>query len=192
MQVRNPLACATAALNLAAAGTRELNVQNNSTKERVLDDLNVVDSSLDYVNNLLRSMLDMNKASSGQIKIEESPTDILRDVLQPSAALLSTRERGTRVEVVVDCPPDLIVETDQLRLKQMVLNLSVNASKFVERGFIRLRAAECAADDAGSRNVDVERGDSPKSVRLFIEDSGPGVPPEKEDHLFSEAFQESL
>jgi CheY-like chemotaxis protein len=64
--------------------------------------------------------------------------------------------------------------TDGLRLKQIVLNLGRNAVKFVEKGFVRLQA-------------EIVDG----MVQLSVEDSGPGIPVEKRDRLFSK-FQESL
>ena len=56
----------------------------------------------------------------------------------------------------------------------MILNLGRNSSKFIEEGFIRIKATE-------------ENG----NVKLFVDDSGSGIPPEKRDRLFAK-FQESL
>ena len=84
--------------------------------------------------------------------------------------------RGSKdaVEIVTDCPPNLIVETDRLRLKQIVCNLATNSTKFVNNGFIRLRAETCEG-----------------SVVLYVEDSGPGIPPDKQDGIFRH-LQESF
>jgi signal transduction histidine kinase len=64
--------------------------------------------------------------------------------------------------------------TDRLRLKQVCLNLARNSVKFIDKGFIRLRAEV----------IDNE-------VHVFIEDSGSGIPEEKKGQLFRK-FQESL
>jgi signal transduction histidine kinase len=63
---------------------------------------------------------------------------------------------------------------DRLRLKQVILNLGRNSTKFVESGFIRLKAEE----------VDGR-------IKIFVEDSGSGIPMEKRERLFAK-FQESL
>ena len=63
---------------------------------------------------------------------------------------------------------------DRLRLKQIALNLGRNSVKFVTKGFVRIRA----------QVVD-------GSVVVFVEDSGPGIPPEKRDKLFAK-FQDRL
>jgi len=67
-------------------------------------------------------------------------------------------------------------------LKQIVLNLAANAAKFVERGYIRLKARVVEnSDDEHDNGV----------VEISVEDSGPGIPLEKRDRLFAK-FQESL
>jgi len=91
----------------------------------------------------------------------------------PVATILHLRGAST-VRVEIECPEGLMVRGDRMRLKQIILNLSANASKFVDCGYIRLRAA-------------VVNG----SVELSVEDSGSGIPPEKRQRLFFK-FQESL
>jgi len=117
-------------------------------------------------------MLDIHKASSGQIKLNLSEIDIRRDIFEPVAAILFMR--GAKVAVEIDCPPDLAAKGDRMRLKQIMLNLSANATKFVTKGYIRLSAKEVDG-----------------SVELYVEDSGPGIPQEKRNRLFAK-FQESL
>ena len=114
----------------------------------------------------------MNRASSNQLRIELAPADLLRDVLEPVVSMMYNRCEG--FEVLLDCPEDLVVLTDRMRLKQILLNLGRNATKFIEKGFIRLRVYE----------VD-------NMVQISVEDSGSGIPLEKQDRLF-EKFQESL
>lgn len=110
----------------------------------------------------------MNK----QLKVTRTPTDIRTDVLEPCCAMLT--QRGGNLEVTYQCPPNLVVMSDRLRLKQVILNLGRNSAKFVESGFIRLSAAV----------VDGR-------VQMAVEDSGPGIPFEKRDKLFNK-YQESL
>jgi CheY-like chemotaxis protein len=118
-------------------------------------------------------MLDMQRAVSNQLNVEMTFVDLVRDILEPVASMLY--RRGALFEVIVDCPFEhLVVESDPLRLKQIVLNLGRNAAKFVEQGFVRFRAA--VVND---------------EVHLYVEDSGPGVPVDKRDNLFGR-FQESL
>jgi len=136
------------------------------------EDVEIIENALRFVNDLLRNMLDMHRAANNQLKVNMIPTDLLHDVLEPVQAMLPQRE--TKFQILVECPSSLVVITDRLRLKQVCLNLARNSVKFVDEGFIRLKASV----------IDGE-------VVIFIEDSGPGIPVEKRTVLFSK-FQESL
>lgn len=145
------------------------------TRNSVREDVEIIDNSLRFVNDLLRNMLDMHRASNKQLKVHLTPTDIVHDVLEPVEAML--HQRTSSFEVEIHCEPrDLVVITDRLRLKQIMLNLGRNSSKFVNKGFVRLLAG-----------VNPETG----HVFLAVEDSGPGIPAEKHELLFAK-FQESL
>ena len=52
-------------------------------KATMQDDLHIVDASLQFIDELLRNMLDMHRAANQQMKITMAPTDILQDVLAP-------------------------------------------------------------------------------------------------------------
>jgi signal transduction histidine kinase/CheY-like chemotaxis protein len=171
-EVRNPLAAAMSACNFVSSAVNEQAAPTAAARTSVREDVTVIENSLHFINDLLRNMLDMQRASSHQLKVENAPTDVLRDVLQPIDSMLYRRDG--KYEVHIECPGNLVVSTDALRLKQIVLNLGRNSGKFVEHGFIRLRAAVVDGN-----------------VRVYIEDSGPGIPMEKRKILFTK-FQESL
>lgn len=172
-EVRNPLAAALSACYFVkSAVNEEKPMASEQLVTSVREDVQIIDNSLTFMNDLLRSMLDMHKAASNKIRLDFVAVDVMNDVLQPVAAMLY--QRGSRFRILTECPDNLIVMTDGLRLKQVVLNLGRNSTKFVEVGFIKLKA-------------EVLDG----SVRVLVEDSGPGIPHSKRKHLFSK-FQESL
>jgi len=172
------------------------------------EDVRVVDHALHFINDLLRNMLDMNRAESKKLKIQTSQADLLEDILEPVAGMLHRGREGQgqeddKVKIEVDCPKNVIIETDVLRLKQVILNLGRNSVKFIEKGFIRLRAEVVEYDDESSigdyhshdEDCDLEAGYSrragTKTVRIYVEDSGSGIPEEKQEQLFAK-YQESL
>lgn len=171
-EVRNPLASALSALSFVSSGVSD-HVEDSVKRKAIKDDIAIVDSSLQFINELLRNMLDVHRTQSHEINLQMSVFDVRKDILDPVAAILFMR--GAKVDITVDCPADLHVESDRMRVKQIMLNLSANSTKFVEQGFIRLRAA--VLDDG--------------RVELSVEDSGPGIPEAKRGHLFAK-FQESL
>ena len=174
-EVRNPVAAAMSATSFvktAISGANPLKTQEELTSVR--EDVTIIENALRFVNDLLRQLLDMHRASNKQLKVNMTPTDILHDILEPVEGML--HQRSGSFDVTIKCEPrDLFVLTDRLRLNQIILNLGRNSSKFVNKGFIRLTAG---IDDKGQ-------------VFLAVEDSGPGIPQEKRDFLFAK-FQESL
>lgn len=172
-EIRNPLSAAMSACTFVATAVNEAQpLQDEETQKHVREDVEVVNASLHFINDFLRSMLDIYQAAGNQITVQMAPTDILEDILKPVSNILY--KRLSAFEVLVVCPENVIVMTDSIRLKQVILNLVRNASKFVEKGFLRVRA-------------DVVNG----QVRIYVEDSGPGVPLAKQKELFAK-YQESL
>ena len=172
-EVRNPLAAAMSACTFVSSSVSEKEpLTDEESRIAVREDVGIIEISLRFINDLLRSMLDLSRASNNQLVLDYAPVDILNDILNPVAAMLYNRDN--MFEVLIECPANLIVDADRLRLKQVVLNLGRNAVKFVVKGFVRLRAEEVNG-----------------SVHLYIEDSGPGIPEEKRKVLFCK-FQESL
>ena len=171
-EIRNPLASAIAALSFVSSKVSDTDVVPLlENRTAIVADVNVIDSSLQFVSELLRNMLDLSRGQ--QVKMEYKQTDVLKDVFEPVASILFMR--GAKVDVQIECcPPNLIVNSDRMRLKQIILNLAGNSTKFVQQGFIRLRAEILN-----------------NNVHLYVEDSGPGIPAEKRDRLFAK-FQESL
>jgi Histidine kinase-, DNA gyrase B-, and HSP90-like ATPase len=173
--------CATVAAAISASSFITAAVHEKeplSTHESITsvrEDIGVINSSLQYVNDLLRNMLDMHKASCNQLHITLHPADLRKDILDPVAAIIYHKSKSFTVEI--DCiPEDLVVTTDRIRLEQIVLNLASNSCKFVERGFVRLGAKIHESDG---------------TVIVFVEDSGPGIPLDKRSGMF-ERFQASL
>lgn len=202
-EVRNPLAAAISACAFVSSAVmddqtlhgssegsdfeRLALIPSNEKRMEVQEDIKIIDSSLHFINDLLRNMLDMQRAGSNQIDIENKPTDIMNDIFKPVEAMMHLRDAPFKV--ILECSSSgscmtnnfddddhLIVMTDPLRLKQVVLNLTRNASKFVEKGFIRCCAKVNPVDGF---------------VLLYVDDSGPGIPEEKRKRVFGK-FQQSL
>ena len=168
-EIRNPLGAAMSAGTFLAT-----TVEEHSELQGLLiqDDVSIINSSLHFINDLLRSMLDLHRAASRQLQLQCVETDIRTDVLEPVAAMLQHRDRDFAIHVGID--QDIVVQVDRLRLQQVLLNLGRNSAKFVtDKGFVRLKA--CIRED--------------QTVELSVEDSGSGIPASKRNHLRHAASQ---
>ena len=129
----------------------------NERQEEYLRDIH---GSGKHLLELLNEILDLSKVEAGRMELEYSSFD-LRALLDDAASML--RERAAthgidlRVETGADVGP---VYSDELRLKQVVLNLMTNAVKFT--------------GDGGAVEVRAER--SGPEIDITVKDTGIGVP----------------
>jgi signal transduction histidine kinase len=108
-------------------------LQDKKSRQALWDDIHIVDSSLQFINELLRNMLDVHRSADNNIKLNISPTDILRDVFEPVASILFMR--GAKVEIKTDCPNSLIVLSDRMRLNKIISNLAATTSLWSKATF---------------------------------------------------------
>ena len=119
---------------------------------------------------LVNNLLDDARLASGHTDCERQPASA-RQVLRDVVATIDGLPRGPGVELIAyigaDVPERLLI--DELRVRQIVLNLVANAAKFTERGHIRLDAAWV-----------------PDRLTIGVEDTGPGIEVEARDRIFEE------
>jgi len=144
----------------------------HETLEAIREDVEIIDSSLTYTHDLLRSMLDMHRAANRKLAVHEAPLDVLHDLLEPVVSMVPQRSAPFRL--LTECPEGLFVVSDRLRLKQILLNLCRNSARYVSKGYVKV----------GAGVVDGR-------VQFFVEDSGHGISKAARKKLFSK-FQESL
>jgi two-component system, sensor histidine kinase len=103
---------------------------------------------------LINDILDLSKAEAGKLELCERPVKLrsyLRSTIEPLA--VDARRRKLSVELVLD--PDLpaFVHADELRLRQVLVNLIGNAIKFTDFGRVVLRVAPDPEDASRTQFV---------------------------------------
>ena len=106
------------------------------------------------------------------------PVD-LRKLVQDTLEILAYGFRVDAIEVEVDLPVDLprLPAADPDRLRQVLVNLAVNAHHALRQTTGKRRLSVRAQGDAQAR-----------VVRLVLEDNGPGIPPELRERIFEPFF----
>lgn len=128
-------------------------------KNSIMKDLEMIQSSQDYIMDLLSNLLELNKFSKKGIVLEKQLVSITDDVVRPCVAMFQRSESGT--ELTMKCTENTWVKTDAVRLKQVLVNLIKNSVKFVQSGFIRVSVYRAPFD--------------PELLTISVEDSGPGI-----------------
>ncbi len=86
---------------------------------------------------IVRDILDFSELQSGHMELEEEVyniTSTINDIINMALA----RREGKRVEIVVDCDPDIpsLLKGDEKKLRRIIMNLVDNAIKFTNAGCV--------------------------------------------------------
>jgi len=135
---------------------------------------NVIQSSGKGLLTLIDEILDLSKIEAGKMELEYNSIS-LPDVIGELRGLFDPLARDKGISFAVkteDAVPEQI-ETDRLRLEQIIRNLISNAIKFTKEGSVELFVRKA--------------GDS---IAFEVKDTGIGIPADKQQTIF-EAFQQA-
>ena len=134
---------------------------------------------------LINDILDYSKIEAGHLDLEFHPFD-LQECIETALSQVSLRAAQKGVELIFDINPDMprVAVGDVTRLRQVLINLLTNAVKFTEHGYVLVRT-ELTAGIPGPSINEV----APVEIRFTVEDTGIGIPPEKQDRLFKSFSQ---
>ncbi len=138
--------------------------------------------------NLISDILDLSKIESGTVTVDAEEVffaSLVDSVARPFAHEAETRQLS--FDVLVDPNLGRSIVTDTKRLRQVLKNLLSNAFKFTAQGGVRLNVS---AATSGWRSDHPVLSQAPAVVAFEVNDTGIGIPPEKQKIIF-EAFQQA-
>jgi signal transduction histidine kinase/CheY-like chemotaxis protein/HAMP domain-containing protein len=125
---------------------------------------------------LINDILDLSKIEAGRMEIHLESfaiAPLVEDVVSTIGSLAA--KNGNRV--VLDCAADIgTMRADQTRIRQALLNLVSNATKFTERGTVTIRVKRVTEDGR-------------EWVTMAVTDTGIGLTREQMERLFQEFVQ---
>jgi len=136
--------------------------------------LDCIQSSSANLLTLINDILDLSKVEAGKVVLELAPFS-LRGCIDDATKLHMAGIHGKGLTLKTDIPvqvPDALTG-DQLRLKQVLINLIGNAVKFTEDGEIRVSAAQLEAHDTTAL------------IRISVADTGIGITADALDMIFA-------
>ncbi len=173
--------------------------------EELIDDLKTINSSgLDLLT-LIEGLLDLTNIEAGDIELRLETFTILNVVEQVVATIEPIAERKNNI-LEIQCPSDIgSMHTDKTKLRQSLVNLLSNASKFTSQGTITFavtRSLETPAEAAlKGKRLGAYRGDgkaentlsllsaSQEWIVFTIKDTGIGMSPEQLPKIFDPFMQ---
>jgi two-component system phosphate regulon sensor histidine kinase PhoR len=166
-ELRTPLASIKLLVETLTHSVRE-------DAEATQDFLSHIDVEVDGLTQLVRELLELSRLESGQVPLDRKTVD-LSQLLERAAARLRTQAERNDVSITVDTNPLLpTAYADPDRVEQVLVNLLHNAVKFNHpAGRVTLRA-----EDSGDG-----------LLRVSVEDTGPGIPPEDLPRIFERFYK---
>jgi len=141
--------------------------------------LETVFSSSESLLGIINDILDFSKIEAGKMELERRTFD-LRACIEESLDLLAPRAHDKHLDMACEMPDAIpaLVEGDDQRLRQVLVNLVGNALKFTERGGVFIRVEKLPPTAAEMEN--------PQALRLHfaVRDSGIGIQPDRLARLF--------
>lgn len=166
-EIRTPLT--------AIIGFADMLGDNRQTQTEKIEAAHTISRNGRHLIGLINDILDLSKIESNKLDLERlnvSPLAVLAETESLMGSL--ARDKGLLYETQVDFPIPGLIQTDPIRLKQILLNLIGNAIKFTEKGSVHIHVNYDAEDE---------------HLHFEIADTGIGMHPEAQAKLFQPFMQ---
>ncbi len=141
--------------------------------------LDTIEASGDHLLAIIDDILNLSKIRAGHLELNKEPV-VLVDVIEACMSIAAERAGDKPLELSssIDpaAPERVLLDPD--RVRQVLTNLLTNAVKFTDQGRVSLHV------ETGPASA------SPRTLLFHVEDTGPGIPPDKQADIF-EPFQQA-
>ena len=144
-------------------------LMDDKMEPRQMEAVTTIRRNGEYLLQIINDILDLSKIEAGRLEVEHipcSPSQILSEVI--SLMRVRAQEKGLPLEIEFDGTMPQSIQSDPIRLRQILINLIGNAIKFTETGSVcveariarcRIRRSEVAGRRDRHRHWDVGRAD---------------------------------
>lgn len=143
-----------------------------SLKPHQKDMVETILSSMDRMNDIINTLLNISRLEAGKLSLQLSSTLIV-NIVDQSLIELQPTIRNKKIRVHTNIPQQDTIMTDPILAKEVCLNLLSNAIKYTPEG--------------GQISVSVRH--TPKEQILKIQDTGYGIPKASKNQIFSKFYR---
>ncbi len=150
-------------------GYAQILLRDQSVSAEQRRNLLAIESCGQHLLTLIDDVLDLAKIESGKIEIQQMSCDLF-DLLESVSNIVRERvdAKGLSYSLEIDDAVPGTIVVDEVKLRQILINLLANAVKFTEAGNVKLRVWLSAAGE----------------ISFEVCDTGVGIPPEKQALIF--------
>nr|OEJ77661.1 hypothetical protein A5482_05085 [Cyanobacterium sp. IPPAS B-1200] len=166
----------------------ETNLDNTQKKY-----LNLVNQSGNILLDLINDILDFSKIEAGRLELSYYKTD-LWNLASEVIDIIRLKVADKDIEILLNISPDLprFAWLDEIRVKQILINLLGNAVKFTEKGEIELKITIAQSIKIPFSEVlhPLENDNLVFNLQFSVRDTGTGITPQKQKNIFQAFAQE--
>lgn len=158
-------------------GLNELILRDQSASDDIVKDASAIQGSGKMLLALINDILDFSKIEAGSmdiVPVDYRIGDMLSEIV--NMMWLRAQEKGLSFEVSVDPEVPMVLYGDEVRIKQVIINLLNNAVKYTKEGRVELNVESREAED------DIAE------LTISVSDTGMGIKKEALPYLF-DAFK---
>ncbi|MCB0224780.1 MAG: response regulator, partial [Anaerolineae bacterium] len=182
----------------AIIGFTQIIARGHSLPPTQQEYLRIINRSSEHLLALINQVLELSKIEAGQMVFNKIEFDLYR-MLTDLEGLFRLRADDKKIQLIFEHSPDVprTIRTDQVKLRQVLINLLNNALKFTTEGRVKCHVsrvndplpAELPNVTDDPQGLD-PNGPNTCTLRFAISDTGPGIEPEEQQDLF-EAFAQT-
>ena len=166
----------------AILGFSQLLTRSETLISSERENVDIISRSGEYLLSLINQVLDLSKIEAGHINLNKKDFDLYR-LLDEIQDLLSSKASQKELQLICDRNDNTprYINTDEIRLRQVLINLINNAIKFTEEGGVALRV----------RSRETIESEPDVELEFEVSDTGAGIAKEELDKLFQPFVQTS-
>ncbi|MBO6270874.1 MAG: response regulator, partial [Clostridium sp.] len=165
----------------AIVGYTNIAKNNPEDAAAVRDALDKISSSSHFLLSLINDILDISKIESGKMQLSHNPCNLLEVFRRiENITLLQAKNKSLNIRYDHSSVKHTLVNTDELRLEQILINIISNAIKYTPEG----KDVELIAGEEEMPGIGKNR------YRFIIRDTGVGISEEYLPHLFESFTRE--
>ena len=168
----------------AILGFTQLILDDNQVTEEISEQLKIINRSGEHLLALINSVLVMSKIDSGSQILNMSDFHI-GDLIKTVSEIIEFKVRQKKLSLVIENNTNLskFIRTDELKLRQILINLLNNAVKFTSSGKVTLRIS------SDTNNSQLSNNSQRQYLYFEVEDTGLGIEEENLEKIFQPFFQ---
>lgn len=178
----------------AILGFSQILTRDASLTPEQQDYLGIINRSGEHLLSLINDVLSMSKIEAGRVSLNENCFDLywllnsIEDMLQ-----LKAHSKGLQLTIERHADIPQYVKTDESKLRQVLLNLLGNATKFTQKGGVTLRVRVGHGSLVmGNTQESNQLPITNYSLLFEVEDTGPGIAADELDTLFDPFVQTQI